>query len=104
MQRLLQWPWEKMAGPWLGMAMAHMTGTVCPAGTRAWSRTLGGERVVGMAWVGFFFLGPHLQHMEVAGWGGIRAAAPSLHHSHSNARSTYVTYTTACGNTGSLTH
>ena len=39
----------------------------------------------------FVFLGPHLWHMEVYGGsqarGLIRAAASSLHHSHSNARS-----------------
>lgn len=39
-----------MAGAWLGMAMALMTGTVGPGGTSAWSRDLGGEIVVGMAW------------------------------------------------------
>ena len=38
--------------------------------------------------------------------GRIQAAAGGLHHSHSDARSkpTSVTYTTAHGNTGSLTH
>ena len=37
----------------------------------------------------FFFFRPHLQHMEVPrlGVGCIRAAAPSLRHSPSNARS-----------------
>ena len=36
--------------------------------------------------------------------GHIRAAAASLCHSHSNARSTSATYTTAHSHTGSLTH
>ena len=31
-----------------------------------------------------FFLGSHMQHMEVLGWGGVGAAAACLHHSHSN--------------------
>ena len=35
-----------------------------------------------------FFLGPHLQHVQVPRLRGqIGAAAASLHHSHSNARS-----------------
>ena len=54
----------------------------------------------------FFFLGPHLQHMEVPrlrGW--IRASAASHSHSH-NARSEAVSASNAAahGNAGSLLH
>ena len=54
----------------------------------------------------FWFLGPHLQHMEVSRL-GIKAAAAGLHHSHSNSNvgsEPHVTYTTAHGNIRSLTH
>ena len=57
----------------------------------------------------FCFLVLHLQHMDVPrprGW--IRAAAASLHRSHSNARSgphlPSTPYTTAHGNAQCLTH
>ena len=56
----------------------------------------------------FFFLGQHLGHMEVpkleSGW--IRAEADGLRHSHSSTvfATRSATYTTACCNTGSMTH
>ena len=53
------------------------------------------------------FLGPHLQHMEVPRLRGpIGAVGASLCQSHSNmgSRLRLVTYTTAHGNTRSLTH
>ena len=46
-------------------------------------------------------------YMEIPRLGGqIRTVAAGLHHSHSNGgiRTAFVTYTTAQGNTGSLTH
>ena len=53
----------------------------------------------------FFFLGLYPQHGGSQARGQIRASAAGLHHSHSNARSELsVTYTTAHGNAGSLTH
>ena len=51
----------------------------------------------------FVFLRPHPQYKDVPRLGGpIGTIGASLRHSHSNARS--VTYTTAHGNTRSLTH
>ena len=53
----------------------------------------------------FYFLQPHLLHMEVAR-GQIRAAAANLHHSHQphQIQAASATYAAACGNSGSLTH
>lgn len=55
----------------------------------------------------FVFWGPHLRHMDVPRLGGrIRAAGASLHHSHKQhwIQAATVTYATARGNAGSLTH
>ena len=49
----------------------------------------------------FCFSGPHPWHMEIRKL-GVGAAAAGLHQKHSNAVT--VTYTTAHGNAGSLTH
>ena len=58
----------------------------------------------------FFFLELHLQHLKVPRLGvELELQLLGLHHSHSNVKSEppredSATYTTACSNTGSLTH
>ena len=53
-----------------------------------------------------FFRAAYLAYGSPQAWGRIRAAAASLHNSHSNvgAKLHLATYTTAHGNAGSLTH
>ena len=57
----------------------------------------------------FFFLlfrASPVAYGSFQAWGQIGDAAPGLHHSHNNAgiQAASVTYTTARGNAGSLTH
>ena len=54
----------------------------------------------------FFFLGPHLQHMEVPGQ-GIESELQLQAYATGTAMpdpSASATYTAACGSAGSLTH
>ena len=67
-----------------------------------WVGTYHVVKVLGIFFAGAWVATAAYGSSQIRGW--IRAAAAGLCHSHSNARSPTMTYITAHGNTGSLTH